>query len=66
VITKPGISTLLEARATGRKLFLLPGMPVAEDNNAGYAVRHFGAEWFSKESFTRWYRAGVLPSPSPG
>jgi hypothetical protein len=55
VITKPGISTLLEAHAAGRKIFLVKGMPVAEDNNARYAAAHFGAEWFSMEGFRRWY-----------
>jgi hypothetical protein len=54
VVTKPGISTLLEAHAARRKIFLLPGMPVAEDNNARYAIRWFGAEWFSAEGLGRW------------
>jgi UDP-N-acetylglucosamine:LPS N-acetylglucosamine transferase len=54
VITKPGIATLVEARAAGRKIFLLRGMPVAEDNNARWAVRHFAAEWFRPETFARW------------
>jgi hypothetical protein len=54
IVTKPGISTLLEANAAGRKIFLLKGMPVAEDNNARHAVQHFGAEWFSRESFRTW------------
>ncbi len=47
IITKPGISTLVEAHAARRKIFLLKGMPVAEDNNARYALTHFDAEWFS-------------------
>ena len=55
VITKPGISTLLESHAAGRKIFLLKGMPVAEDNNARFAVEHFGAEWFDVKTFTRWH-----------
>jgi UDP-N-acetylglucosamine:LPS N-acetylglucosamine transferase len=58
VVTKPGISTLVEAHVAGRKIFLLKGMPVAEDNNARYAVRHFGAEWFGGDAFRRWYQAG--------
>jgi hypothetical protein len=57
VITKPGISTLLEAHAAHRKIFLLKGMPVAEDNNAEHAVRHFGAEWYNRDGFVRWLRA---------
>jgi len=54
IITKPGISTILESHAAGRKAFLLPGMPVAEDNNARYAVGNFGAEWFSPKALARW------------
>lgn len=57
VVTKPGISTLLEAHAAGRKIFLLKGMPVAEDNNARYAVRNFDAEWFSRAALRRWSTA---------
>ena len=57
VVTKPGISTLLEAHAARRKIFLLKGMPVAEDNNARYAIEHFGAEWFTRDTFGRWCRA---------
>ncbi len=55
IITKPGISTLLEAHAAGRKIFLLKGMPVAEDNNARYAMKYYGAKWFSVVSFKKWY-----------
>jgi hypothetical protein len=55
VITKPGISTLLESHAAGRKIFLLKGMPVAEDNNARFAVEHFGTQWFDVETFKSWY-----------
>jgi UDP-N-acetylglucosamine:LPS N-acetylglucosamine transferase len=54
LITKPGISTLLEGHAAQRKIFLLKGMPVAEDNNASYAVRYMDAEWFTPEAFDRW------------
>jgi hypothetical protein len=63
VVTKPGISTILEARAARRKIFLLRGMPVAEDNNARHALRHFDAEWFTKESFQRWCRRAAEPAP---
>jgi processive 1,2-diacylglycerol beta-glucosyltransferase len=55
IITKPGISTLLESRAAQRKIFLLKGMPVAEDNNARFATEHFGAQWFDIETFRKWY-----------
>lgn len=55
VITKPGISTILETQAAQRKLFLVKGIPVAENYyNAGYARTHFGAEWFTVGSFRRW------------
>jgi hypothetical protein len=54
VVTKPGISTILEAHAAGRKIFLVKGIPVSEDNNARYALRHFGAEWFDPVAFDRW------------
>ena len=57
VITKPGISTLLEAHAAGRKIFLVKGIPVAEDNNARFAIRHFGADWFSRKAFREWLRS---------
>jgi hypothetical protein len=55
VITKPGISTLLESHAARRKIFLLKGMPVAEDNNARFAAEHFGAQQFDIETFKRWH-----------
>lgn len=55
IITKPGISTIVEAHAAKRKIFLLRGMPVAEDNNARYAIANFGADWFSFDSFSAWY-----------
>lgn len=55
IITKPGISTLLESHAARRKIFLLKGMPVAEDNNARFAAAHFGAEWFDVATFKSWY-----------
>lgn len=57
VITKPGISSLLESHAARRQIFLLKGLPVAEDNNARFAIRHFGAQWFDIEAFKRWYAA---------
>lgn len=55
IITKPGISTLVESHAARRKIFLLKGMPVAEDNNARFATEHFGAQWFDVETFMRWH-----------
>jgi UDP-N-acetylglucosamine:LPS N-acetylglucosamine transferase len=55
LITKPGFSTLVEAHVAGRKIFLIRGMPVAEDNNARYALKHFEAEWFSLKSFKKWF-----------
>jgi hypothetical protein len=54
VVTKPGMGTLLEAQASRRKIFLFPGLPVAELNNARHAIAHFDAEWFSPASFGRW------------
>lgn len=57
VITKPGMSTILEVCAAKRTLFLIKGMPVAEDHNAEYAIRHLGAQWFSIESFSKWYKS---------
>ena len=55
IISKPGFSTLSEAYVAKRKIFLLKGMPVAEDNNAGYAIENFSAEWFSLAGFRKWY-----------
>jgi UDP-N-acetylglucosamine:LPS N-acetylglucosamine transferase len=58
VITKPGISTILEAHAARRKLFLVKGIPIAENRyNAGFDRAHFGAEWFSMDRFRRWRAA---------
>jgi UDP-N-acetylglucosamine:LPS N-acetylglucosamine transferase len=54
IITKPGIATIIEAYAAGRKIFLLKGMPVAEDNNAYYAINNFGADWFNIKRFKHW------------
>jgi len=61
VITKPGYATIVQAYTAGRKIFLLKGMPVAEDHNARYATQHLGAEWFSQKRFKGWYfRAAIL------
>ena len=54
IITKPGIATIVEAHAARRKIFLLPGMPIAEDNNARFALENFGAEMFSLTALRRW------------
>jgi hypothetical protein len=59
VVTKPGMGTLLEARAARRKIFLFPGMPVAEDQNARHAIAHFGAEWLTVTGFERWLHASA-------
>jgi glycosyltransferase involved in cell wall biosynthesis len=50
VITKPGMSTLLELHAAQRKIFLFRGIPVSEDHNAQFAIDNFNAEWFSIEA----------------
>jgi hypothetical protein len=55
VITKPGISTLVEAHAARRKIFLLRGMPVAEANNARHARAHFQATRYSARAFRAWW-----------
>jgi UDP-N-acetylglucosamine:LPS N-acetylglucosamine transferase len=57
IVTKPGIATLIEAHAARRKIFLVPGMPVAEANNARHALRYFQAEWFTAENLRRYYEA---------
>ena len=54
IITKPGFSTIVEAHNAGRHIFLLKGMPVAEDQNARYAIKNFNAEWFSPENMKNW------------
>lgn len=55
IVSKPGISTLLEACAARRKIFLLKGMPVAEDNNMRHALRYFDASVYSRDNFLRWH-----------
>jgi UDP-N-acetylglucosamine:LPS N-acetylglucosamine transferase len=55
IITKPGFSTIVEAHALGRAIFLLKGMPVAEENNARYSIANFGAQWFKIKKFKQWY-----------
>lgn len=60
VITKPGFSTLVEAYAAQRQIFLLPGMPVAEGHNAGYALKYLGAQRFCLETFRSWYKGQRL------
>ena len=57
IITKPGFSTIVEAHVARRPIFLLKGMPVAEDHNASYAIKYFGAQWFSKAGFKVWHRS---------
>lgn len=54
IVTKPGMSTILEATFMDIKTFLIKGMPVAEEHNANYAIEHFGAEWYSKQRFAAW------------
>ena len=57
IITKPGISTLLETHVAGRQIFLLKGLPVAEDNNARYAIKNYGARWFTPQQFKEWHQS---------
>jgi hypothetical protein len=58
VISKPGIATILEAHAARRMLFLVRGMPVAEDNNLRFARERLGAVNYSLRSFLAWYANG--------
>lgn len=62
VISKPGIATILEVHAAQRALFLLRGMPVAEDNNLRYALAQLGAHRYSPSNFRAWL---AEPSDSP-
>ena len=55
VITKPGFSTLVEANNSGRQIFLLRGMPVAEDHNAKYAIENYKARRFTVDEFVKWH-----------
>jgi len=55
IITKPGFSTIVEAHAAKRTLFLLKGMPVAEDHNAKYAISHYDAQWYNLRVFKNWH-----------
>ncbi|MBP7088159.1 MAG: hypothetical protein KBB01_02530 [Candidatus Omnitrophica bacterium] len=57
IITKPGFSTIIEAFITKKAIFLLKGMPVAEDNNAKYAIANFDAQWFSIKNFIIWHNS---------
>lgn len=54
VISKPGIATILEVHAAQRALFLMRGMPVAEDNNLRHALTHLGAQRYSLRRFLAW------------
>jgi hypothetical protein len=54
VISKPGIATILEVHAAQRALFLMRGMPVAEDNNLRHALAHMGAQPYSLRRFLAW------------
>ena len=63
VISKPGIATILEVHAARRALFLLRGMPVAEDNNLRHAERHLGARRYSLRQFLAWL--DETPEPKP-
>lgn len=59
VISKPGIATILEAHAARRALFLMRGMPVAEDNNLRHALTHLGAQRYSPRRFLAWLDEGA-------
>jgi hypothetical protein len=56
VVCRPGAMTLTEARAAGKKIFLLPGLPGIEPRNARYAAERFGAEPFAVPNYLRWKR----------
>lgn len=56
VVCRPGALTITEAFLSRRTLFLLPGLPVVEESNASYAVRHFKAKHFHPRAFQEWYQ----------
>jgi hypothetical protein len=58
VVCRPGAMTLTESFAAGKKIFVLPGLPVIEEANARFAVRFFGAEPFTRRGFVRWHGGG--------
>lgn len=51
VITKPGAVTVMEAYKAGRKIYLLPGLPVIEEYNRLYEIKSFLAIDFSLKHF---------------
>lgn len=55
VITRPSALTITEAFLARRKIFLLNGLPLIEENNALYSIKHFNATKFSIDSFLGWY-----------
>lgn len=65
VITKPGISTLLEAHAAGRQIFMLPGAPVAEENNARYAETRWGSQRYGLAAFRAWHARAKAAAREP-
>jgi processive 1,2-diacylglycerol beta-glucosyltransferase len=56
VIAKPGGATIGEARAAGRTMFLVEGLPGVERRNRRHAIRDLGAVPYSLSSFARWRR----------
>lgn len=54
VVTRPGASTLTESIASGRKTFIIKGLPGSEQANQLYFVKHFGAEGYNKKTFSAW------------
>ena len=57
VVTKPGIATILEAHGARRPMFLIRGMPVAEDNNLRHALEHMDSQMYSQDAFRSWHRS---------
>lgn len=55
VVTRPSAATITEAYRARRMIFLLPGLPVIEENNAHYAMDNFSSKYFSIKAFEDWY-----------
>ncbi|MBI1858500.1 MAG: hypothetical protein HYR97_05240 [Candidatus Melainabacteria bacterium] len=51
IITKPGAVTVTEAFKAGREIYLIPGLPIIEENNRIYEIKYFLAKDFSIEQF---------------